>query len=138
VCIVHWGIAASFALHTVFVLWVLWSSRAPETPAAAVPPPMQVIALPNQKKGTLLDTQDLAAECLQGKTYVGIGLQFNLDQIVIIAPESYPAYKAGIRVGDEVLNPDFEPDVDGYDIVDFTRRGKHHRLRIKTQWICLR
>ena len=133
-----WGIAASFGLHAVIVLLVLWPWHTPETPAAAAVPPMQVIALPDHKKGTLLDTQELAAECLQGKTYVGIGLQFNMDRIVTVAPESYPAYKAGIRLGDEVLNRDFEPDGDGYDIVDFTRHGRRHRLRIKTQWICLR
>jgi C-terminal processing protease CtpA/Prc len=117
---------------------VLWPSSKPETPTPPVPLPIQVIALSNDKKGTLMDAQDFASECFQGKTYVGIGLQFNLDQAVTVAPESYPAYKAGIRVGDQVLNPDFEPDADGYDVVDFTRHGKHHRLRIKTQWICLR
>jgi len=133
------GIAVSFMLHTVIVSWVLWPSRKPETqPAPAAPPPLQVIALSNDKEGTLLEAQDFAPNCLEGKAYKGIGMQYDPDEIVTVVPASYPAYKAGIRLGDEVLNPDFQPDADGYDLVAFSRHGIKRTLRIKTQWICLR
>ncbi len=85
-----------------------------------------------------MEIQDSGLACLDSKAYLGIGIQYDLNDLVIVAPESYPAYKAGIRLGDEVLNPDFEPDADGYEIVEFKREGKHHWRRIKTQRICLR
>jgi hypothetical protein len=69
---------------------------------------------------------------------MGIGLRYDLDDVVSDAPQSYPAYKAGIRPGDAVLNPYFQPDADGYDTVDIARHGRRHHWRIKTQWICLR
>ena len=133
------GIAVSFMLHAVIVSWVLWPSRTPQTqPAPAAAPPLQVIALSNDKQGTLLEAQDFAPNCLDGKAYRGIGMQYDPDEVVTVVPSSYPAYKAGIRLGDEILNPDFQPDADGYDLVDFKRHGKQRSLRIKTQWICLR
>ncbi len=85
-----------------------------------------------------MDSQDSGPECLQGRAYLGIGMQYDLDGLVTVAPQSYPAYKAGIRPGDQVLNPEFEPDADGYDTVDLKHHGRHYRVHIKTQWICLR
>jgi C-terminal processing protease CtpA/Prc len=86
----------------------------------------------------LLDADAGAPPCDHGKSYWGIGMQFDLENIVINAPETYPAYHAGIRVGDVVTDRDIQPDEQGFETVDFTRRGKSHRLRIRTEWICLR
>jgi len=37
-----------------------------------------------------------------------------------------------------VVNPRLEPDSAGYDAVDFRRKGRLHRLIIKTRQICRR
>lgn len=86
----------------------------------------------------LLEEQNGAPSCLQGKAYRGVGLHADVYQRIIEVPESYPAFKAGIRRGDVLADRDIEPDVDGYDTIDFKRLGIPHRLRIKTRWICLR
>jgi hypothetical protein len=75
---------------------------------------------------------------MQGKAYIGIGLHADVYQRIMVVPETYPAFKAGLRRGDVLADRDIEPDANGYDTIDFTRHGSHHRLRIKTQWICLR
>jgi hypothetical protein len=128
--------AASAALHAVVIFVALWSARMPlpVTPMA----PLKLLDLTLPKNNTLLDSEEGAPPCADGKSYWGIGMQFNLNNIVINAPESYPAYHAGIRVGDVVTDRDIHPDEQGYETVEFTRRGKLHRLRIKTEWICLR
>ena len=83
------GIAVSFMLHAVIVSWVLWPSRTPQTqPAPAAAPPLQVIALSNDKQGTLLEAQDFAPNCLDGKAYRGIGMQYDPDEVVTVVPSS--------------------------------------------------
>jgi hypothetical protein len=132
--------AAALLLHAMLVTAVLWPPRTQKRQEVAFPEPraVQVMNLSGGKSGLLLEPQDGGSTCLPGKSYRGIGLQFDLDRVVTAAPRSYPAFQAGIRLGDIILNPDFEPNVDGYDIVNFTRLGKHRRLRVMTRWICLR
>jgi len=115
---------------------VLWSTPGP----LPIPPlvPLKLLDLSLPKANTLLDGEPDAPPCGVGKSYRGIGMQFNLRDIVINAPQSYPAFQAGIRVGDIVIDPNIEPDGEGYETVNFIHSGKAHRLRIKTEWICLR
>lgn len=128
--------AASLGLHVLLILMVLWSTPGP----LPIPPlvPLKLLDLSLPKANTLLDGEPDAPPCGVGKSYRGIGMQFNLRDIVINAPQSYPAFQAGIRVGDIVIDPNIEPDGEGYETVNFIHSGKAHRLRIKTEWICLR
>ena len=75
--------------------------------------------------------------CLRGKGSMSIGVESNIYHRITRAPESYPAFRSGLRRGDILADPSMEPDVDGYGMVDYMRRGKRHHLRSKTQWICL-
>jgi hypothetical protein len=131
-----YALAASVALHAVLIVTALWPLRI-ALPMAPIEP-LKLLDLSLPKTNSLLDAQDGAPPCADGKAYWGIGMQFNLDNIVINAPESYPAYHAGLRVGDVVTDRDIQPDERGYETVEFMRRGRLHRLRIRTEWICLR
>ncbi len=132
--------AASFAVHAALAAPLVWFSlhRPPVMEPPLPPAVVELMDLPNERPGALLEAQSGAPRCSAGKAYVGIGVQSNVYQKVVVVPESYPAFKAGLRRGDVLTDPDMEPDAEGYDTVDFTRHGKHHRLRVKTQWICLR
>ncbi len=133
------GIFASLAVHGLFAAPLVWNGyHRAETSELPMPATVQLMDLANAKRGDLLDAQNGGRGCLKGRAYVGIGVQSDVDQRVTAAPRSYPAFKAGLRRGDILEDPDVEPDRDGYEIVAFTRRGKLHRLHIKTQWICLR
>lgn len=69
-------------------------------------------------------------------TYMGIGIKFDSYMAyVIYAPEMYPAYKAGIRVGDRILNPDV-PIKDGYINFKIIRNDENMEFRIKIERIC--
>lgn len=70
------------------------------------------------------------------KNYLGIGMLYNVgSNLVTYVPTFYPAYLAGVRVGDFLLNPE-EPIQDGYINLRFIRGYIEHRLRIKTEMIC--
>lgn len=134
----RYGLAASVALHGLLITAALWSSRMPLPLPIPEPSPLNLLNLPLPKAGTLLEAREGAPPCTDGKSYWGIGMQFNLQGVVINAPASYPAFQAGMRLGDVVLDPDMQPDQQGYDTVEFSRSGRLHRLRIKAQWVCLR
>jgi len=107
---------------------------------ARTPPPspnIELLDLSRDPVGALLDFGH-GDSCANGKRYLGIGMQLDLDAVVTKAPTSYPAYLAGIRLGDVVANPEVEPDSAGYDTVEFTRHGRLYRTRVKARWICLR
>lgn len=70
------------------------------------------------------------------KTYVGIGIIFNIGSYTIShAPEYYPAFKAGVRVGDVIANPPLEI-VDGYIDIEVIRGYTHLRFHVKADNIC--
>jgi hypothetical protein len=131
------GVVGSLALHALCAACLLWSSRMPV--ALPMPPaPLQLLAPPHGGEERLLEAKDGAPECALGKVYVGIGVQYSLEGVVLVAPQSYPAFQAGIRLGDVLSDTGMKPDPEGYFTVDFTRRGQAHRVRIKTKRICLR
>lgn len=70
-------------------------------------------------------------------TYVGIGVTYSTATYLIIsAPESYPAYKAGIRVGDMFIDPDIKPAADGYATINIMRDKVQLKFRVKFSSIC--
>lgn len=101
------------------------------------------------KPETALKTTDLTADI--GKTkyetdeivckgkdkkYVGIGMIYNPGtNIIYRLPQDYPAYKAGLRLGDLIVDP-YLPIVNNYlDIV--VRRGNEFlSFHIKVENIC--
>jgi hypothetical protein len=103
----------------------------------ALPPPIELLDLSHARVGELVDAEPGAPSCATGKGYWGIGMQFDLEAVVINVPQTYPAFQAGIRRGDVLANSDLQPDRAGYETVEFTRHGKPHRTRVKTSWICL-
>jgi hypothetical protein len=134
----RYGLAASLTLHLLLIAAVLTSTRAPIDHAPRPPPAIELLDLSRHRAGTLLEAADGAPGCVNGKFYRGIGMQFDWDAVVVNVPRSYPAFEAGIRLGDVVANPETMPDSAGYETIEYTRRGRLHRTRVKTRWICLR
>lgn len=84
-----------------------------------------------------------AQECGVGfKTYSGIGIVYDTPSFIITdVPKLYPAYKAGIRVGDIFDNPTTIVDSDGYMSVSITRYNdhlEHLKFKIKAEDICVK
>jgi hypothetical protein len=72
----------------------------------------------------------------QGKTYLGVGFRYSpFTNLVTHIPEYYPAYRAGMRIGDMVLDPD-TPIVDGYLDIEVVRGYQQMHFRIKAEQIC--
>jgi C-terminal processing protease CtpA/Prc len=68
--------------------------------------------------------------------YEGIGIRYNWaenDRLVIDAPPEFPAYKAGIRVGDTFMGIKI---ADGIGTVRIISRGRDLTYKIKTTMIC--
>lgn len=71
------------------------------------------------------------------KRYKGIGITYYVKQrVVLSAPQSYPAYKAGVRVGDGVIDPGYVPNKDGTVDVIVTRDEKELHFVIMPGEIC--
>lgn len=68
--------------------------------------------------------------------YEGIGIIYSpWTSLVLSAPAEYPAYKAGMRVGDMLV--DLKPDVvDGWLTHEVVRHDKRFKFRIHTDKIC--
>lgn len=77
-------------------------------------------------------------EICKGKdgSYVGVGLTYMGDSRITSVPAFYPAYKAGIRVGDKFL--DFDDVNDGYVSITVKRNFDILKFHIKTEKICYR
>ena len=70
------------------------------------------------------------------KTYKGVGIIYNPGtNIITHVPEYYPAYIAGLRVGDYILNPN-SPVLNDYINFEILRQREHLHFRIKTDNIC--
>jgi hypothetical protein len=74
----------------------------------------------------------------QDKNYFGVGFIYSpFTSLVTYAPEFYPAYKAGIRIGDMVLDPD-TPIVNGFLDIEIIRGYQQMHFRIKAENICFK
>jgi predicted metalloprotease with PDZ domain len=132
------GSAVSIGLHltlvAVLVHAVLERAEQPPPPAA-----VEIVELPQTtRNGRLDESEGDSRSCAPGRWFAGIGMEMNERHVVILVPRAYPAFQAGLRLGDVVVNPRLEPDSAGYDAVDFRRKGRLHRLIIKTRQICRR
>jgi hypothetical protein len=129
------GLAASVLLHAVLAAPLMVLPVQAELDSHPLPAP--VLELLDLDSGdTLAESPDRATDCAQGRLFLGIGIQFKKDRVILAAPESYPAFQSGLRVGDRVVDPNIEPDDGGYMTVEFERQGKRHRLHIRSRWIC--
>lgn len=73
---------------------------------------------------------------LADNTYIGVGIIFApFNDTISYAPEQYPAHKAGIRVGDTILNP-VEPIIDGYIKFEIMRGIERFVFNVKAEKIC--
>jgi membrane-associated protease RseP (regulator of RpoE activity) len=143
------GIMGSILVHLVILISII---RAPESiPTRRLPldepESIQITLIPmpsvTESKADNSDA-DLAATyptdssiCAgQNKTYVGVGfiMSFGSDLIIHI-PEFYPAYKAGMRLGDFILNP-YEPIINGWIDFDVLRHTEKLHFHIKADNIC--
>lgn len=71
------------------------------------------------------------------KTYTGIGIIHGMGSLRIdSAPATYPAYRAGLRVGDQIVEIYKEDGNSPYMRVQVLRDGRHFKFRIKMEQIC--
>jgi hypothetical protein len=73
----------------------------------------------------------------KSQVFLGVGVLYSRDDgMVTYAPEYYPAFRAGIRTGDLILNPDDQVDASGYITLKISRQGRSLIFRIKAEKIC--
>lgn len=71
------------------------------------------------------------------KTYMGAGFTFTpFNGEIIDAPSYYPAYKAGIRIGDVLLNTDAKIDSKGFISFNILRDHFTHVYLVRADKIC--
>lgn len=105
------------------------------------PDPPEVVAdIGGAVHETLLETaaDSNAPPC--ERTYIGVGFQYlytGSSLLVTRAPEQLPAYRMGLRVGDEVVSISMDTSKPGQEAVIRVRRGGHIvALTTKTDTIC--
>jgi hypothetical protein len=97
-------------------------------------PPSVAKQLKPGDKGYVRDEQ-----MCEGKdnTYTGVGIMIQPgSDTVIKAPEQYPAYRAGMRVGDFIIDPFGVDIVDGYMTFKIMRHTEIMEFHIKVENIC--
>lgn len=147
------AIIGSLLIHAAF-LFVLLSVAGLKPPKPPPPPPPPEnnnirIELLESKKATppsnpSLDKhgkkvyeRDEVICSNKDNTYVGVGLMIQPgSDTVVSAPEQYPAYQAGMRVGDFIIDPFFTNIVNGYLDFDVRRGTEILQFHIKVENIC--
>lgn len=141
------GLAATILLHLSLFLFFI-----PIIPTKNTPPPpdeikpLMVRLLPKTdavhdevlkgNKDTIVYPANSQICGGKDKSYTGIGLIFMPgSHMVIYAPEYYPAYKAGVRVGDYILDPYSNP-INGYVDLEIRRGYNTLKFHIKVDNIC--
>lgn len=144
------GIILTIILHLIVILLLIWPKsleKVDEPPnSESIPKPFMVKLLPptppsittevlkGNTDSILYPTDEKICEGKDRK-YTGIGIIWMPGSgMVVHAPEFYPAYKAGVRMGDLIVGPIEE--LDGY--VDFTVMRSNNRLNfhVKLESIC--
>lgn len=151
------GFIATLLLHaSLMVFWIHRAGSAPEASASTkhevevtlLPPQSTVTTMPGKDSKPLPIVEDglsaltgvpgsaVVACTATNKKYHGIGIVYNpFTGIVLQAPTAYPAYKAGIRVGDRAFM--FIPSEDGHLLVDLQRlNGDRFSVYILPVTIC--
>lgn len=139
------GVIGTILVHLlVLVLFLDFSStpRVDQRPNETVDTPVDVVLLTEAEADAMgpktdpLYTAD-GKICPPGtKTYLGIGIVYEMDTGEITqAPDVLPAFKAGIRVGDLLLNNPF-PDAAGMMYPKILRGYQQITFEIKTTQVC--
>jgi C-terminal processing protease CtpA/Prc len=97
--------------------------------------PVKASLIPSEVRLIAKDDRLGIIHCTDG--YEGIGIKRNFGGVVTEVSYGWPAYKAGIQVGDVMTPWDLEP-VNGYMEFNITRGDKTFPMRLKTEWICAR
>jgi hypothetical protein len=101
----------------------------------AIPPPPDKTRL--DKHGKKVYERDEVICSNKDNTYVGVGLMIQPgSDTVVSAPKQYPAYLAGIRVGDFIIDPFFTNIVDGYLDFRVIRGYDVIQFHIRVENIC--
>ena len=92
---------------------------------------------PLDKHGKKVYKRDEVICSNKDNTYVGVGLIIQPgSDTVVSAPEQYPAYIAGMRVGDFIIDPFFVNIINGYLDFDVRRGIEILQFHIKVENIC--
>lgn len=146
--LVAWS--ASILLHSLLVLTLIRPGvDAVDTSEPMVNRPIFVDLLPpnTESKDLISDSRDIAVDqtypldsLICGdkiKSYRGAGLLYStFTNLVSYAPEYYPAYKSGIRVGDKLLNPGAFANANGIMTLYIDRDGKILTFDVPVAEIC--
>jgi hypothetical protein len=144
------AIIGSLLIHAAFLLilalsWVSPPKEKKESPSSNVrieivevkQPPPKANTTPVDKHGKKVYKRDEVICSNKDNTYVGVGLMIQPgSDTIIAAPEQYPAYLAGMRVGDFIIDPFFTQIVDGYLDFDVRRGTEIIKFHIKVENIC--
>ena len=105
-------------------------------PAETLSSEDRLILLRKEQKNRREEIKTYQTTCDNNKKYIGIGLLYNFgSQLIYEVPKTYPAYKAGIRVGDYLVNP-FEEIKNGYITINIIRGYEKLHFYIKAEKIC--
>lgn len=144
------GLVCSTIVHMSLLIYLIFPivtpPPPPPPPAEDEPKPVSVRLIPREQpskdtdvlkgnKDALSYPTDPQICSAKDKMYRGVGIIHTFgSNMVVYAPEYYPAYKAGMRVGDFIVNDTKE--VDGY--IDFEVRRGYTALffHIKSDNIC--
>jgi len=140
------GIICSIILHIIPFLFLI--KLVDKTQVSAIPPgvvtnvrliPIAEQGIQQEKKPkgdfTVYEKDEVVCEG-KDSSYLGIGLLFQLGTgVVSFVPKQYPAYKAGIRVGDMMVDP-WVTEVDGYMDIEVVRGYQHLKFHVKMDTIC--
>jgi hypothetical protein len=144
------AVIGSLLIHAAFLLILAMSWISPPAPKhentkswikveliETKPAPKSKDNTPLDKYGKKVYKRDEVICSNKDNTYVGVGLiiQPGADT-VLSAPEQYPAYIAGMRVGDFILDPFFTQIVNGYLDFDVRRGTEIIKFHIKVENIC--
>lgn len=146
------GLVLSAILHLIIFAYVLLEQPAPTKPVSEIndipvpgiiilkiidmtPAPISTVEVPADTSRIKYQT-DLVICSGKDKTYLGIGFVYQPgSNMVTRVPPGLPAYDAGVRVGDYVLDPD-APIVDGHITIHIRRAFEFITFRIRAANIC--
>ena len=141
------GIIGTLVIHLALPIYLLWPRHPPPPPPASeIEHSVRVTLIPKISAAPAITEGD--GPGINGapdpricagrhKTYTGIGIIHGIGTLRIdSAPATYPAYKAGLRVGDQIVELYHEIGGSPYMRVHVTRNGQHLKFRIKVEPIC--
>ena len=135
------GLIATVAIHVALLIGLLWEIE--KVPLESPPPQneIEVRLIPMDKaedekplEGTVPKNATISELECTGKKYFGIGI-LHTTMVITDAPKQYAAYKAGLRIGDSIVQMYHENGLD-YLNVEIERHGTFLKFRIRKEEIC--